>query len=404
METLDILLVEDDEAEYSACQAAVKYLCRAKICDIKLERCTSVADVEGVWKDYCGKLWTNFGKKFFDGAIVDLHLKNDEPGHIGGNEVIQKLEELAPRIPIAIRSGMTAHRAEELRHVYCVDRVSDEGKFENLLTRFLNIRKTGLIDIMSGSGEIERRMNIIFHKVLMPRIEDWIAHLPQKENNPEQALSTQSPHDDATTCGEMPIDNKMERAMLRMILDHLFTLLDEDNEKCFVEEFYISDVGQFTPERVRLGSLWKKDQMIFVVLTPACDLVIRSNGRCKTNRILIVEVDSLDTHCSLEVRSNKKIEKRKKGIEPLLKNTHTPYLHWIPPCHEMPEGGVVNFRGIVALELQILQEEYQCLNIQISHRFIKDMISRMSSYYARQGQPDLDIEEHLCRYAHQLTP
>lgn len=404
METLDILLVEDDEAEYSACQAAVKYLCRSKICDIKLERCTSVADVEGVWKDYCGKLWTNSGKKFFDGAIIDLHLKNDEHDHIGGNEVIRKLEELAPRIPLAIRSGMTAHRAEELRHVYCVDRVSDEGKFENLLTRFLNIRKTGLIDIISGSGEIEHRMNIIFHKVLMPRIEDWIAHLPQKEDNPEQTLSTQSPHDDTTTCEEMSIDNKMERAMLRMILDHLFTLLDEDNEKCFVEEFYISDVGQFTPERVRLGSLWKKDQKIFVVLTPACDLVIRSNGRCKTNRILIVEVDSLDTHCSPEVRNSKKVEKRKKGIESLLKNTHTPYLHWIPPCHEIPEGGVVNFRGIVALELQVLQEEYQCLNIQISHRFIKDMISRMSSYYARQGQPDLDIEEHLCRYVHQLTP
>ncbi|MFQ2549269.1 hypothetical protein ACK305_18520, partial [Aeromonas caviae] len=40
-----------------------------------------------------------------------------------------------------------------------------------------------------------------------------------------------------------------------------------------------------------------------------------------------------------------------------------------------------------------LSSQYDKPLIQISPAFVKDIVSRFSSYYARQGQPDIDHEK-----------
>lgn len=377
METLNILLVEDNEAEYSACQAAVKYLFRAKICEIKLKRCTSVTEVECVWKGYCKDLWANSGKKFFDGAIIDLHLKNDAPGHIGGNEVIQKLEELTPRVPLVIRSGMTAHRAEELRHVYCVDRLSDEAKFENLLTRFLNIRKTGLIDIMSGSGEIDKKMNIIFQKVLMPQIDSWI--------------------DYAKDAADENTRQKVEKALLRYSMNHLLDHLDQENEEYYPEEFYLTFSTENNADKIRTGNILKTDsEELYVIMNPICDLAVRSDGEFKASHILLAKVDALTE--AVGDNETTTDAKRKKTLHSLC--TQPPNHRYCLPSTKSFRGGMINFsilKSIAKEEFKSSLSSYEIV-CQISPHFMKDMVAKFGAGYSRQGQPEVRTDDFLRHY------
>ncbi len=118
---------------------------------------------------------------------------------------------------------------------------------------------------MGGRGLIEQRLSEVFLENLQPQIKTWISY---GEEDSEQT----------------------EKALLRYTLNHLLQLLEEDGERCFPEEFYL-----YPPvsEGITTGSIVKEktDDQPFVVLSPACDLVIRSNGEFKTDRILLAGIE-----------------------------------------------------------------------------------------------------------------
>jgi hypothetical protein len=68
------------------------------------------------------------------------------------------------------------------------------------------------------------------------------------------------------------------------------------------------------------------------------------------------------------------------------------YLHWLPGTLEF-KGGFLNFRKITTITVDEYNSSYEKLFIQIAPSFIKDIISRFSSFYARQGQPNIDIQD-----------
>ena len=410
MKTLRILLVENEQDDIDACNLAASLFNREEY-KIEIIPCKSVNDVREEWEQYSKKLWNEKEHRFFDGAIIDLHLDDDNKNgiEVGGNEVAHKIENLLPKTPLVIRTGTPTALDSSLNHIKCLKRDVEEAEFENLFNWFLIIRKTGLTNIMSGGGEIESKMNAVFQRVLMPRIETWIKHA--NEENPG-SLEQDTVHQFATASVSVNEQEKIlknvERGMLRYVLSHLFTLLDEDDEKYYAEEFYLSDLETSPQSKIRQGSLWKKDQTIFVVLTPACDLVIRQSGQCKTDRILLAEIDPINRYCYPKFLD--RMKKRDPAfdenlfIRKFLLNTYAPYLHWVPSFYpDIEQGGLINFRKLVSLKASDLFNQYQNLNIHISHHFIKDITSRMSSYYARQGQPDLNISSHLNQYVEQLT-
>ena len=95
--------------------------------------------------------------------------------------------------------------------------------------------------------------------------------------------------------------------------------------------------------------------------------------------------------------------KRKGSKEDKLKavvnNNHTDYYHWLPKT-DFFEGGVINFRKLKTVNEVDFDEQFETPSIQISTFFVKDIVSRFSSYYARQGQPDIDIDsdDFVARY------
>jgi len=87
----------------------------------------------------------------------------------------------------------------------------------------------------------------------------------------------------------------------------------------------------------------------------------------------------------------------KDTLKRLCSNSHCTYLHFLPPTGIFP-GGLVNFRQIETYSKTDFNAKYLYPKCQISPFFIKDIISRFSSYYARQGQPDLNFDSLVSRF------
>ena len=212
-----------------------------------------------------------------------------------------------------------------------------------------------------GTGLIEQTLNEVSLTNLFPQIETWVSY--GAENS-----------------------ERTEKALLRYTLNHLLQLLEDDEERCFPEEFYLYPP---TLDRITTGSIVKTDEQSFVVLTPACDLVPRGqNGEPNTNHILLTEIESVD-----KVLGG---SKRKSKVTELCRN-RLQYYHWLPKT-DFFEGGILNFRKLTTLDKDDFDEKFGKPTIQISPSFVKDIVSRFSSYYARQGQPDIDSEDFVNRY------
>ena len=370
MKELRLLIVEDDEQDLRRCRRAVNRYKREKNRDTTLVECKTLNEA-------LRRLDNSF-----DAAIIDLKLadKGDE-----GNTVIEKIEQLFFRIPVAIFTGNPGSRNDNLNEkIMLIDVfIKGEIRYYQLLDRFWNIYNTGLTRIMGGRGIIEENLTKVFLKNLLPQLETWVSY-GQKylEEDPERT----------------------EKALLRYALNHLFQLLEEDDEEYFPEEAYL-----YPPmsKKITTGSIVREDNQWYVVLSPACDLVIRGNNQFRTDRILFVEVekendivDKALTDIRRMSEGRRKREKLKEKLEEISGNNYTFYHHWLPKANCFP-GGFLNFRKLETLNKRDFDERFDQPCIQISPPFVKDIVSRFSSYYARQGQPDIDSEIFVNNYTPQ---
>ena len=361
MKVLRLLIVEDNERDLRTCRNSVNRYKKEKQREIELVECKTL--------DEAFKKLDNS----FDGAIIDIKLT---PQGAEGNQVVEKIIESFFRIPIAIFTGNRGSWDDNLNKKIMLIGIFTKRNnvYFDLLDRFWDIYNTGLTRIMGGRGIIEESLSKVFLKNLLSQIETWVSY---GETDPGQT----------------------EKALLRYALNHLFQLLEEDDEKCFPEEVYL-----YPPmsEKFMTGSIVKADDQWFVVLSPACDLVVdKDNDECstycildaRTDYVLLVEIESMDD--ALEGKNNKDNRER-------LANNSRQYRHWLPPT-KFFEGGVVNFRKLKTLHKEDFKERFEKPWFQISPPFVKDIVSRFSTYYARQGQPDLDSEDFVNNYTQQQS-
>jgi CheY-like chemotaxis protein len=350
MSDLKILLVEDSEDQQKVFADSVRVFNDRNdgICSVTFEIAQNLPEAESKINGS------------FDGAIVDLKLGDDNEG---GNTVIRKFSETLTRIPVIF---VTAFVDLVEDHPSIIrKRTRGSESYESDLNMLKRISDTGLTRIMGGRGVIEKTLSEVFLGNLLPQKDKWV------EYGETDSIRT-------------------EKALLRHALNHLLHLLDDDGEKCFPEEVYL-----YPPltDRIRTGSLVKgkdSDQR-FVVMNPACDLVIRGNGNYKTDRILLVEIENKDNVVNLALADIQNVEKKKKKLRIVFCNNYTDYYHWLPRT-DFFEGGFLNFRKLSSLSSKEFNERFEKPAVQISPSFVKDMVARFSAYYARQGQPDIDFE------------
>ncbi len=344
-----LLIVEDDEQALKTCRDTVARYRDEKQREVELVECRSVNEA--------------FEKldNSFDGAIIDLKLdaEGDE-----GNRVISRIKKSHFRIPVAILTGTPDAADSEFDYIGVFTKGESGAGYGDLLDRFWGIYDTGLTRIMGGRGTIEEKLTEVFRKNLLPQMDKWVEY---GEKN----------------------SSRTEKALLRHALSHLLQLLDDDGDRCFPEEVYL-----FPPltDKIRTGSIVKEktsDQR-FVIMNPACDLVIRDNDTCKTDIILIVAIDS-QSSVFPSYRATGRSNTQKKELEQAYKNNKSDYYHWLPST-DFFKGGFLNFRKLLSLSIEGYNKRFKKPVVQISPSFVKDMVARFSAYYARQGQPDIDFE------------
>ncbi len=363
MKVLRLLIVEDNERDLRTFRNSVNRYKREKGRDINLVECQTF--------DEALKRLDNS----FDGAVIDIKLT---PQGAEGNQVVEKIIESFFRIPIAIFTGNRGSWDDNLsKQILLVDIFRKRANVHfGILDRFWDIHTTGLTRIMGGRGIIEESLSKVFLKNLLPQLETWVSYGKKYiEEDPKRT----------------------EKALLRYALNHLFQLLEEDDEKCFPEEVYL-----YPPmsEKFTTGSIVKANNQWFVVLSPACDLVIKRNGKFRTDCVLFVEIENTNDIVNITLDGITKKSKRKDRLEEVFKNNYTFYYHWLPKT-DFFKGGFLNFRKLQTLNEDEFKEQFEKPCIQISPFFIKDIVSRFSSYYARQGQPDIDSKDFVDSYTQQ---
>jgi len=158
--------------------------------------------------------------------------------------------------------------------------------------------------------------------------------------------------------------------------------LEGDETPCYPEEFYLAPPLK---DSLQTGTLvqHKEETTCHVVMTPACDLVMR-NGEPKTDVVVVAEV----------VPENllfKKLQANSSRRAKLRKNGDSYCYHWLPEAHGVT-GGFVDFGRLKTVRWKEFGDTFDRLNARIAPSFIKDIVSRFSTFYARQGQPA--IVEH----------
>ncbi len=359
MNPLKILLVEDDTTQQDIFKDdVVVFKNQSHNLDVNYEIVENVRDA------------VNIIDESYDGAIIDLRLGTNEEG---GNEIVQELYDAFTKIPIIF---VTAYANSVVDHPSVIKKRRREvGTYHEDLLLFQQIREIGLTYIIGGRGLIEQQLRDVFLNNLLPQIKTWISYgETYKETDPKRT----------------------EKALLRYTLNHLYQLLEEDDENYFPEEFYLHPT---VTDKITTGNIVKetKTNQLFVVLSPACDLVIRKDGEFKTDRILLVEIESENNVVNTALDGIKKKDSKKRKLRDVSNNNYTDYYHWVPKT-DFFDGGFLNFRKLHTLKKAVFDEKFEKPSIQISPFFVKDIVSRFSSYYARQGQPDIDSTDFVTRY------
>ncbi|WP_016687420.1 response regulator [Neisseria sicca] len=394
MNKMTLILIEDNDDEAQSCQNAVN--------DFNDEHKN---------KEWCIQLVTHnnieaaskaLESSYFDGAIIDMKLADsgDE-----GNQALDVIRQHLKRIPVAIYTG-TPDVADNSDDIPLIDVFKKgDATYKQLIYKFWDIYNTGLTKIMGGKGQIEQSLSQIFIKHLLPRIS------PAKIS-PEPTVSEKS---NWVYYAEEDPDNT-EKALLRHTLNHLIHELYKSSENCYPEEMYIH-LPNLEQDQVKVDTgciLQNKDNnKFYIVLSPACDLAEREEGVCNTDRALLVEIQMLedilsDDYFISNCHNGKKLKKRylksnsespreylsKQQDNDLIKyqrNTKNLYYCWLPKTSCFNNGAVINFRRVSTYSQEELDKSFNSPVIQVASPFLKDIISRFSSYYARQGQPDINI-------------
>ena len=351
MTKIKLLVIEDDPQDIMTCRNTVERYEHEKQRHVEVVECKDLDEA-------LDRLDSSF-----DGAIVDLRL-GDEGDE--GNLVIQQIRERYYRLPVAILTGTPSAADQEFPFVGVFKKGELGSGYEDLFDRFWSIQQTGLTRILGGRGVIEARLAETFSNNILPQIEKWESY---------------GEADSART----------ENALLRHTLHHLIQLIDEDIERYYPEEFFLHPPPS---DNVRTGSILKAKDSIqrYAVLSPDCDLVVRSNGKRNTDRFLLVEIVSPDAvYCWFNTQSlGAMSQTRKAKAERVLENKGPRHFHCLPQTDFLPLG-FLNFRSVSTVNVDHIDEKFELPpETQIAPPFVKDIVARFSSFYARQGQPDVD--------------
>ncbi|WP_339607302.1 hypothetical protein [uncultured Roseivirga sp.] len=302
----------------------------------------------------------------YDAAIIDLKLSPNSV-ELEGLEIVNEIQNKL-RFPMFIVSGSLGQVEREESAFF--KKRSRDGNFKEVLAEIIDVYNTGITKILGKRGTVEEHLNTIFWNHLSNSMDLWIndaKRTPQEKEN----------------------------SLLRYTLLHMQEHIDEELEKYHPSEFYITKPIK---KNIFTGDIVELEKTRYVVLTPSCDIVVRQGGSRNADFILFCKIISLEktvkNYDKLTSETSEKNDDRKRLVS-FFQNKTQRY-HFVPKAESM-DPGLIDFQDKLTIsnkEVNTLIEAEKIIRLAtISQPFLKDIISRYSNYYARQGSPDFHPDE-----------
>ena len=315
-----------------------------------------------------------------DGIILDLKLARQADA---GQKLIEDLDALHRRVPIVV---FTATQDPLTSYHYLLGKFTKGDKpYAAAFEKFDAARRIGLTKILGCDGIIDQQLKKIFDRVIMERFDSWVKFSERGEADVERSLS-------------------------RSVVEHLHDVMDVESDKYAPDEFYITKLD--APSKyVATGEILRScdGNDFVVVISPACDLALHPPACVPKSEVvqvcLLEGLDAWETRTADCVR--RRIErtakeeewpedKTKEAIQQefaflrhkVLTNQYAAYYHYFPAAVGF-NGMLLNFRMIEKYTHKKLKKAYTQTGYKVSPYFFRDVQSRFSAYYGRQGQPEI---------------
>lgn len=306
----------------------------------------------------------------YDGVVLDLRFKDE----IKGDELLSIINDRLVRIPTVVYTG-TPDSVKGLCLRVCT---KSEEKVDDILLWFWDVKMSGLMSVIGMHGSIEHTLQDVFCRFQSQCLTRWA------ELGKSQGLAI------------------AERSVMRYILMHLLDSQYSEEGKVFPDEMYLNvDKTQFLKTGDIIVNRSENGNEYYLVMSPACDLVVRKTGTPKTESVLLVGIvltaeaavrkvnDKLAIWQNQHLSDDQCAQNVKNFLRDFRKQADPEYVHSIPSVKNMP-GQYVAFRKVLHLPYEEVDSKFSRTGLRVAPPFMKDIQARFASYYGRQGQPDID--------------
>lgn len=307
----------------------------------------------------------------YDAVFLDLKLSKENKNYDGKSLLIEIKSSL--RFISYVITGNPEVIEEEKDNQSPFFRIRVKGEknsdLNSILSELKETFETGITKILGKKGKIEEYLQTIFWNHLSNSVSLWIN---DQSRSPEQK----------------------EKSLLRYTLLHMQEYLDEKNYH--PSEFYISKPIK---NEIFTGDIVSFNNERYIVLTPSCDIVLREGGNRNTGKILFCRIKNLSgvvkDYEKISIDSGKNNEHRTR-LNKYIQNNAGGNFHFIPK-HNNIEPGLIDFQDKITIDtsetISLIESKEIKRIATVSMPFLKDIISRYSNYYSRQGSPDFDSDE-----------
>ncbi len=366
---MKILLIEDNDSDIQV------FMTSAKAWEVENPDITEDVDIKSC-KTLDAALSCTNSQANWDGIVLDLKLTQVTDGE----EFLKHLKELYLRVPVVVLSGTPSELDEEYKSICLKSYVKAEQHEKEIFDLLWDCKRSGLMELIGGKGLFEKHLKTVFDKCIVPRFDDWRTLLSKLGSN------------DA--------EKETRAALSRHVLNCLQAILQQDDSHIQPEECYLllPDEALAT---LRPGMILQNSQNCwYLVLNPACDLALQNDGSVNSTVMLLVCIDSEEEVLTPQMQSpeegqtlSKRLREHNKHVrEEAFKNNGPIRFHWLPKCGNF-NGGFVNFRNIISVDRSKFGSEYVINESKfvVQPEILKNIQSRFANYYARQGQPNINI-------------
>jgi len=364
MSNLNLLIVEDDSNQVKLYKDTIEGFNSKSNIKIESKECSNLEDG-----------FEQVKVNNFDAAIIDLRLgSSDMKGE--GKKIIREIKNNL-RFPVFVLTGYSGDLDEDLRDENIFYKIYERTKdTTKVLQEITDIYRTGITKILGRKGIIEDILQKVFWGNIAEDIEYWMQEIEDK--------------------------NKIEKVLSRRIIAHITESLKLTKEGEF-ETYYPAEVYIMPPIKKDFftGDILKNktSEEYFLILTPACDMELRKR-KDGENRVTYRNADKIilaklvkfakvaEVSKYIETHSNAK----NSEVEKYIRNTKKGRYHYLPSFGSRIPGFLIDFQDINQIDPEKLTTSTYDRVASVDGPFLKDIIARFTSYYARQGSPELDMD------------